>query len=207
MALVVSPIIPFPNIQWWKLIAANHEVIWDEAEHFEKMTYRNRYYITGPNGLVQLSIPLQHGRNQRCPMSDVMISNKERWQIQQWRTLVSVYNRSPYFNFYAATLEPLFTQQYNRLIDFNKATIDWLKKQLQLSFIETGTDQYKKIYGDGTIDIRKSFRPGQEKNPLPGSAPYYQLFSERNGFLSNLSMLDLLFSEGPHSMNIARHIM
>lgn len=206
MATVVSPIIPFPNMQWWKLVAANPNVVWDEAEHFEKMTYRNRYYVTGPNGLIQLSIPLQHGRNQRCPMAEVIISNKERWQIQQWRTLVSVYNRSPYFSFYATTLEPLFLQPYIHLVDFNMATIQWLKQQLSLSFTETKTVSYKKEYDNNTIDIRKTFRPGMEKNAQQQAAPYYQLFSERNGFIPNLSMLDLLFSDGPGSMHTLKLI-
>ena len=201
MAAIISPIIPFPNIEWWKLVAANGDVIWDEAEHFEKMTYRNRYYVTGPNGLVQLSIPLQNGRNQRSAMRDMLISNKDKWQIQQWRTLVSVYNRSPYFSFYAASLEPVFMQQYNRLVDFNLATVHWLKQQLKVSFSETPATEYKKLYEAGVIDIRKLFKPGKEKETLAGNAPYYQLFSERNGFIPNLSMLDLLFSEGPYSMH------
>ena len=207
MAAVLSPIIPFPNIQWWKLVAANPQVLWDEAEHFEKMTYRNRYYVTGPNGLVQLSIPLENGRNQRCAVSKVMISNKERWQVQQWRTMVSVYNRSPFFSFYAVTLEPVFLQPYERLIDFNMATIHWLKQQLSLQFTEDHITEYKKVYDNSTIDIRKELKPGMERNAQPANgAPYYQLFSERNGFLPNLSMLDLLFSEGPHSMQKAKMI-
>ncbi|RYE24387.1 MAG: hypothetical protein EOP51_07580 [Sphingobacteriales bacterium] len=201
MAAVLSPIIPFPNIDWWKLVTANEHVLWDEAEHFEKMTYRNRYYVTGPNGLVQLSIPLQNGRNQRCTMRDVLISNRDRWQIQQWRTLVSVYNRSPFFSFYAMSLEPVFLQPYERLIDFNMASIQWLKQQLKLSFTEETISEYKKVYDNNTLDIRRSLKPGKEKDDLQGTAPYYQLFSERNGFLPNLSMLDLLFSEGPQSLH------
>lgn len=196
MSLVISSILPFPNISWWSVIAENNQVCFDLAEHFEKMTYRNRYYVSGSNGLIILSIPLVSGRNQRTPVNEVQICNKTRWQMQHWRTLVSVYKRAPYFEFYEPTLLALFEQQFDLLSEFNMTSIQWLQKQLKLSLEITTTDQYKKNYPD-VIDLRK-MKPLAEKAALSEGLQYYQLFADRNGFLPNLSIIDLLFSEGPY---------
>ncbi len=198
--MIVSAVIPFPNIYWWLQVAEADKVAFDLAEHFEKMTYRNKYFITGANGGIQLSIPLKKGRGQRTPMGDVEIDNSQRWQVQHWRTLVSVYKRSAYFEHYEALLQPLFEQEYGKLSDFNLASIQWLKKQLGLKFEEKMVNIYKHSYEEGDTDLRNALKPGMEHTAIEGVEPYYQLFSDRNGFLPNLSMLDLLFAEGPHAM-------
>lgn len=195
---VITPYIPFPNIYWWVIVSSAKLVCFDKAEHFQKMTYRNRYYISGSNGLVQLSIPLLHGRDQRTPMGKLGISNTERWQVQHWRTLFSVYNRSPYFEHYAISLVRLFTTNYSSLIEFNLASVHWLKEQLRLSFVEQYLDEYNPSHRG--IDLRNNSKPSIERKAGIVNPAYYQVFADRTGFLPNLSMLDLLFSEGPNAM-------
>ena len=55
--------------------------------------------------------------------------------------------------------------------------------------------------GSNFIDLRDAIRP---KRPLPDSEfdprPYYQVRAARHGFLPNLSVLDLLFNEGPEGI-------
>jgi hypothetical protein len=195
---IISPYIPFPNVAWWA-VAQNADLLFDGSEHFEKMTYRNKYFISGANGGIQLSIPLQNGREQRAPMSDILIYNKERWQTQHWRTLVSVYKRTPFFEHYEPSLQRLFESPFEKLVDFNLATIHWLKQQLKCTFEEQYLTEYQKQY-ESAIDLRRGFKPSIEREGIDAS-PYYQVFSDRNGFLPNLSMLDLLFAEGPNTMN------
>ncbi len=198
MIQLVSPLVPFPNVYWWMLAGEAGTVIVDLAEHFVKMSYRNRYYITGANGLIQLTVPLQQGRNQRTAMHDVRIDNKERWQVQDWRTIFSVYGRAPYFEYYAPSLEQLLHSHFDKLVAFNEATIRWATEHTGVRFDLSTVDNYVGEYGDGVTDIRKTFKPGIENNVLPESdGLYYQLFAERNGFYPNLSIIDLLFSEGP----------
>ncbi|WP_276132208.1 WbqC family protein [Polluticoccus soli] len=195
MSVIVSPVLPFPNIYWWSSIQNATQVLFDIGEHFEKMSYRNKYNITGANGLITLSVPLTEGRGQRRAMKDVLICNKDRWQVQHWRTLMSVYKRAPYFEHYEPSLFTLFEQPFEKLIDFNQASIDWIKAQLSIVVESSVSSEYVREYKDA-IDLRKNFKPGKEKQALPESA-YYQMFSEKNGFYPNLSILDLLFSEGP----------
>jgi hypothetical protein len=202
MQSVVSPFIPFPNIYWWSVVLAAGNVCFDRGEHFAKMSYRNRYYITGGNGLIQLNVPLTKGREQRTAMGGVGISNKENWQVQHWRTLVSVYNRSPYFQHYELSLKEVFEREFTSLADFNLASIEWLRKQLKADIQVSFADSFQKDYGAGYIDLRH-MKPGIEREPVI-DAPYYQAFNERNGFLPNLSMLDLLFAEGPYAVRWLR---
>jgi len=172
-------------------------VKWEMHEHFEKMTCHNRYYLAGGNGLLQLSIPIQGGREHKSVISETGIANTGQWQQQQWRTIVSAYNNSAYFEYYAHSLEELFVREYIRLADFNLAGIHWLKRQLGFSFEEEETAQYIKQYPADIVDLRAK-KQGSEQRDITFPA-YYQVFRERNGFLPDLSVLDLLFAEGRYA--------
>ena len=200
MSVIISSFMPFPGISWWMAAVKAATIIFDKAEHFEKMSYRNKYYITGSNGMITLSIPLQKGREQRSPMREVAISNVERWQVQHWRTLVSVYKRSPFFDHYEPSLQQLFEQQFELLADFNLAGIEWVKAQLKLDFDIVFADTFVKD-PEHTIDLRNMKR---SKESIEGLPEYYQLFEERNGFIPNLSILDLLFAEGNRTKELLK---
>lgn len=189
--MVVAPFLTFPNISWWMQVVQADKLVLDKWEHFQKMTYRNRYRISGANNSILLSVPLEKGRNQRMAMAEVKIFNEERWQTQHWRTLVSVYRRSPFFDHYEDGLRPLFEQQFTYLVDFNVATIEWAKKQLKLPFETEVAESYIKDYPADIIDLRNA------KNYPVKLPEYYQVFEDRIGFVPDLSILDLLFSEGP----------
>jgi hypothetical protein len=178
-------------------VAHAETLIVDKAEHFQKMTLRNRYHISGANKPILLSVPLTQGRNQHTPMAEVQIYNKERWQVQHWRTLVSVYNRSPFFEHYELALRPLFETEFTSLLAFNTAAMQWAKRQLRLKFEEKETSEFIRQYPDGITDIR--FEAGQANTPH-----YYQVFEDRIGFQPDLSILDLLFSEGPRAIDLLR---
>lgn len=198
MSFVISSALPFPNIYWFKQVVQAGSVLWDGKEHFEKMSYRNRYYIATASGALTLSIPIEQGRDQRAVMEDINISYREDWQKQHWRTIVSAYGRSPYFSHYEPELEPLFTTRYEKLYNYNLATIHWLLKQLRVSLEEHTTDSYQKKYEGAVADLRL-LKP---KDEITAAAfkPYTQVFADRTGFLTNMSMLDLLFSEGPYAL-------
>lgn len=193
---VISSYIPFPAISWWPHVMQAHTLLLDGYEHYEKMTLRNKYRIAGANNPIQLSIPLAGGRDQRRAMKDIDIHNEEKWQIQHWRTLTSVYRQSPFWEYYEPTLEPLFTTTYPKLVDFNRATMLWCMKQLKLEIAITDTEQYIKTYAGEDKDLRRLKKTAITNDHFPR---YYQLFEERTGFLPDLSIIDLLFAEGPHA--------
>jgi len=197
---IVSAYYTFPCISWWGSVMAADTVIFDSCAHFEKMTYRNKYHISGANNSIKLSVPLVNGRNQRVPMKEVRIYNDTRWQLQHWRTLVSVYRGTPFFAHYEDRLQPLFETQFDYLIEFNKATLQWVKQQLNIRFKEQEAPAFLKEYPDGVVDLR-AIKPVSANFPR-----YYQVFEDRIGFQPDLSILDLLFSEGPAAKAILQQL-
>jgi hypothetical protein len=161
------------------------------CDRFDKAGFSNRYIIVGSNGLIQLSIPLAGGRNQKELFKDVRISYRENWQLRHWRTLEACYNKSPFFEFYRDDLKQLFFKQEKFLFDWNVAMLLWLKKVLKFPAIITVT----KICPEGAEDARGKLKPSnfQDQNfPIR----YPQVFEARIGFKKNVSILDLLFNTG-----------
>lgn len=195
---IVSSSLTFPNIGWWMQVVHADKLLTDTGEHFQKMSYRNRYRVGGSNNSILLTVPLTNGRDQHIPVKDVLIHNKENWQVQHWRTLTSVYRRSPYFEHYEGMLQRLFETRYELLADLNRDALQWVMAQLRLKTELTATEIYEKEYPNEVQDIR-NVKAGSVVHPK-----YYQVFEDRTGFLPNLSILDLLFSEGPAAMNILK---
>ncbi len=201
---LIAPAIPFPNIYWWSKVFATQKVIIDQNEHFEKMSFRNRYLIVGANGIITLSIPIAEGRQQRKAMKDVFISDSEAWQKQHWRSIQTAYNRSPYFEFFETEIQKLYTQSFEKLSDFSIASIEkisaLLHKKLDFQFAEN----YEKHYPEDFCDIRNDFRSKDYLKHSEIQLPYHQTFEERLGFLPNLSILDLLFAEGKNAITFLK---
>ena len=196
---MISSYLPFPPISWWAYAADAAVLTLDRAEHFEKMSYRNRYRISGANNPIQLSLPLVSGRDQRSPMADVLLFNDHKWQVQQWRTLVSVYKQSPFWDYYESSLQALFARPFSHLTTFNQESILWVVKQLKMNLVIQETDIFIARYPNEITDLR-TIKPLKTGTPLPYFPRYYQVFEDRVGFLPDLSILDLLFSEGPNAL-------
>lgn len=160
------------------------------------MSYRNRAQVLGQNAVLNLSIPIAGGRDQRQPIGQIRVDESDRWKKEHWRTLESLYNRSPYFEYYAPLLRPLWRQQRVLLADWNQALLIWLLQQLRWRGTVRSTDEYRPTYPAAThLDWRGRFLP---KNRLSFTMPaYQQVFGQR--FEPNLSILDLLFNLGPDS--------
>src|SRR5471030_1767343 len=84
----------------------------EQYECYQKMSFRNRCMMAGANGLIQLSVPLENGRGQKCPVRDVRINYAENWQKQHWRTLFSCYGNAPFFEFYRDWLEAFYQKEF-----------------------------------------------------------------------------------------------
>jgi hypothetical protein len=188
----------FAPIDVYKTLIGCDILCLERFEHYQKVSFRNRCNIAGPNGRITLSVPLSKGKNQRTVMKDVKISNEEKWQSLHWKTLVSAYRRSPWFEYFEADLENLYTKPFEYLLDWNIACLEWVNKQIGLSVPVTFTNEYQKeVTTPGVIDARESVLP----MPATTSEPLYtQVFQERIGFIPNLSILDLLFCEGKQSL-------
>lgn len=192
----------FPSINFYKTSIGAEKVLLEQWEHYQKVSYRNRYYIAGPNGRILLSVPLSKGKNQRTLVRDVKISNEEKWQDQHWKTLVSAYRRSPWFEYYEDDLRTLFEQPFERLLDWNLACFNWVNSRLGLELSYGLTQNYISAYPpeSGIIDARDTMHPSGTDTQALDLPVYTQVFGERTGFLPNMSILDLLFCEGKQAI-------
>ena len=185
------------NATWFAHYLQHPEVILEVKEHFVKQSFRNRCTVLGANGPLDLIIPIEHGRKEHVPMEDVQIAYHHDWQREHWQSLVSAYRSSPYFEFYEPELEPIWFVKHERLIERNNALLVHLLQLLKEESKHTYSEKYEKEPDEGTLDLRNSIHP---KKPWPKVAEYPnypQVFEDRHPFITNLSVLDLLFNIGP----------
>ena len=182
----------FPCIAWYKMFLRNENIQIEQHEYFVRKSFRNRTVIAGPNGLITLSIPLKGGRNQKNVMKDIEISYDENWQTVHWKTIESCYRRSPYFEYYAEDIKMLFEKKHHFLVDYNIQCLQLVNQLLQVKKELVLTEKYEKMPLDTWVDGRNLFDENKDIQ-LPS---YIQVFQDRIGFKSNLSILDMLFCDG-----------
>jgi len=171
----------------------------EQCENWQKMGFRNRCVIAGPNGLINLTVPLENGRNQKRLIREVRIDNSVRWQKQHWRTIVSCYGKAPFFEYYSNWLDHFYQKRFIYLFDMNLEILNWVIKTMKISVNLSLTKEFIKIYPDNVIDYRNRWVSKNFQHDA-SFIKYNQVFEDKNGFQKNLSVLDILFCEGPNSI-------
>jgi hypothetical protein len=186
-----------PSI-FFSYLSKSTNCIFDQYEHFQKMSFMNRCTLLGGNGPVILSVPLDGGRNQKTVMKDVKILNKESWQNRHWKTITSCYNKSPWFDHYREGLEKLYSMKTGFLLDWNLNCFEWICDKLSIHTPYSLSGQFVKDYEKVEFeDLRGMLMPATINKLFPGTKRYPQVFEDRFGFVPNLSVLDYLFCVGP----------
>lgn len=186
----------FPNIAHFTAIVKAKEVTFEMDDNFLKQTYRSRTYIYASNGKLLLNIPVIHTQKNRQKYRDVKIAQDTNWQLLHWKSLISAYSTSPFFEFYKDELQPLFEMKTNFILDFNLKCFEIICDCLQLDINQSKTATYQKI-----VDNKQDFRYlVNAKSQSPKFENYTQVFSNKHGFINNLSILDLLFNEGTNAI-------
>ena len=186
----------FGPISFWKQII-NSNILWDVHQNYIKQTYRNRTFIHSANGLLILTVPVKHSKN-KFSMLEAKIDNSIPWQKNHWRSIESAYSSSPFFEFYKDSLEKIYIKEYIYLTKFN---FDLIKLILEWTDIEMKSELSKdyKIGYENSLDLRKNME--NKKYSCSENLKYRQVFSDKNGFLNDLSIIDLIFNEGPNSIS------
>ncbi|MBL7828793.1 MAG: WbqC family protein [Saprospiraceae bacterium] len=179
-----------PPVSWcfnfWNASAVELEA----CEHYQKGSWRNRCQIAGPNGPQLLSIPLVKGKHNQLPIREVRIAYDEPWQRQHWRSIKTAYGNAPFFEHYTEELQPFYEKRFDFLFDFNLELMEWLL--------------IKKMNWQGKIQFTKEFEHSIPLAVAP-SIRYPQVFEEKNGFLPDLSVLDLLMCAGKSGNRLLTH--
>ena len=172
------------------------EVLFEVEDNFQKQTYRNRCYIYGPNGKQLLNIPIKHGANSSKKTKDTLVDNTASWQSQHLKSIQIAYRNSPFFEFYEDDLLPILSKEYKYLIDVNIDTFLFITDALQINQEYKKTKEYQSKTKN---DCRYLANAKQELDIKFDS--YIQMFDDKYDFQKNLSVLDLLFMEGPNAIS------
>jgi len=172
----------------------------ENCEYYEKQSYRNRCNIAAANGKMALSIPVEKSTAEKMLTRDVRISDHNDWQVQHWRSIESAYNSTPFFEYYKDDLLPFYERKWTFLWDFNFEIQTKILELLDMQPEIRLTTEYKIHLENDVLDLRNSIHPKKENTIR--CKPYYQVFDQRFGFQSNLSIIDLLFNMGNESQLI-----
>ena len=182
----------FPPVSYFITCLKQEKITIDKEEFFIKQTYRNRCHIAGPNGLQKLIVPLQHNNLSHTPVKDVKISYDTPWPVIHWRSIRTAYANAPYFEFFCEEVEALFKEKHVYLADLNETILAFLYKTFRKNIITEYTERYE-LNPEDKSDYRNYFNP--KITPTTGKK-YHQVFEDKNGFLPDLSALDLVFNNG-----------
>ena len=193
MKIIIHPTY-FPNIFSFKTIINSTNILFEVNDHYVKQTLRNRTSIHAANGKLNLSVPVKFSSTKKEKYKDIRICYDSNWQKIHLKSIESAYKNSPFYDFF----EDYFINFYNKkekfLVDLNYSSIrlifEILEKELNYNF----TNEYLEKYVDLT-DYR-SLLTNKNFNEKVDFKNYTQVFQEKNGFIENLSSIDLIFNKG-----------
>lgn len=199
----------WPNLHYFFYVLNASIINIEQFDNYSKQSYRNRTQILSANGILNLSIPIKKNKSEKV-LNSIEISYKEDWQKNHWRAITSAYKNSPYFDFFEEDLKVFYSNKYNLLIDYNTDQLKFIVKVLKQKKNIQLTKQYESN-PESVIDLRTIIHPKQSylsdkllANKLDQS--YYQTFENKISFTPNLSILDLLFNKGLHTIDYLKSI-
>jgi hypothetical protein len=193
-----------PPLEYFSRISGENTVLLEAEENFSKQSYRNRSYIRGANGVQMLNIPVIRGSS-KTKIRELRIDHDQAWQNVHWRSILSAYGNAPFFDFYLPYVEPVFLKRETFLWDFNLNLLTlcldllgWSDKKVEAT--ETYVHSPEPPIADvrSVIHPKKSYAENQFFTPIP----YIQVFGK--DFVPNLSIIDLLFCQGPDSPTVLK---
>lgn len=211
----------FGSVEHYRFLAQQPKVIIDLGEHYERQSYRTRTSIVGPNGVQDLVLPVIRRSGEKMPMRTVGLSYVETWPQQHLHAIRSAYGNTPWFIHYIDEVEEVLLKRYDRLVDLDLATMRLGMKWLGLSTELVLRDEYVEVASSEcrvvnppldtphsevpiqALDLRQTLHP---KHPLPTemafTPSYPQIFADRHGFVSRMSVIDLVMNAGPEARRV-----
>lgn len=205
-----------PPIEYFVAIANSGRVEIECGEMYQKQSYRTRCHINGANGLLVLTLPVLRSAakgeesSHKIPVAQLKIDYSKPWLLQHKRALEAAYMSSPFFEYYMDDLYAVLDSGEESLLAMNTRLVHTIAELIGIqtpivmsdgNFIAPGSDLLRER---GISDFRDSIHP---KKPallmerLQMNKPYWQVFTNKQGFVPNLSVLDLLFNEGPNAIS------
>jgi hypothetical protein len=190
----------FSPISQYAQIIKSDTIFFEMEDNFQKQSYRNRCYIYNSNGKQLLNIPLKEKKGTsslRKKTKDMLVDNNSHWQEHHLKSLQTAYRASPFYEFYEDDLLAIFNKKYTFLQDVNIDTYLFVTDALQISQEYSKTKEYEIITDKNDYRILADIK----KQPKKSRDKYIQMFDNKHGYIDNLSILDLLFMEGPNAIS------
>ena len=183
----------FGSIHFVKTLMENRNVVFDLDAPFSKMSFKNRMVIVTSQGPLMLTIPIVGGRDQKTPIKDITIAYDSPWNAQHLKSIITSYKRAPYFEYYEESLTSLYANKPEKLVDFLLQCSDWLQSQLKIKWERSLPHDQVDV-----VAVIKYQDPWLPKNysQVEGLTKYQQVFSDQLDFVTNASILDMLFCVG-----------
>lgn len=189
----------FPPVHYIARLAQHPIVYIEQHDHYTKQTYRNRCNILAANGPIALTVPVAKGRRPKVPTKDIKVDYATHWQANHYRSVMSAYKSSPFYEFYIDEFIPVFEQKFDYLIDLNQFI---LHKLIDCFGLDTRLELTTLFQDSNELDFRDRIHPKKtyaETDPCFTAIPYWQVFWNRFDFSPNMSSLDILFNMGPEA--------
>ena len=182
----------FGPICFIELIYNQKQLCFNKEAAFTKMSFKNRMVILSAQGPLNLTIPILGGREQKTPIKDILIAYDAPWQAQHFKAIKTCYKRAPYFEYYEADIEKIYTTKKEYLVDFLEDCHQFIQKSIKGKWELIDCKENK------NEEAVKEILPWQPNNyeQFAIQRSYMQVFESTNGFIANLSILDWLFCAG-----------
>ena len=190
---------------------------------YKKNEWQNRNKIRTQTGWQYLTVPVKYKFGQL--INKVEIDNTKKWRHKHWQALLINYSKAEFFHLYKDFFKKIYEKEWSKLVDINISLIIKITEFLgmETKFIkaselktmgektdrlisickEVGANVY--LSGIGAKEYIEEEKLKKERIELVFQnfkhPVYKQVF---NGFVPNLSIVDLLFNEGENSLFIIR---
>lgn len=199
MEAIVLPLTYFGNIAYFHLLYTSEKLWIDDREVYLKQSFRNRTQILAANAKLDLTVPVNSSKGYEIRIDKVRINYDDPWQVKHWRSIVSAYRSAPFFDEYEEDIKHLIFSKHDSLVDLNIEITDKLMellgKKLDLHF------KSKEEIPEFSHSMLGYFKPSKMPTSHSELKAYMQVFNYKFGFVPNLSILDLLFNEGPYALS------
>ena len=176
-------------------------VFLEACENYQKQSYRNRCYILAGDGVQMLQVPIVHGES--MGITQIRVDYSTPWLVRTKRSLDAAYYTSAYYEYYRDELFERMEERPALLWDWNLSLIRFLLEKTGVACHLLPTSSFVTPVAAGPDDFRTVIHPKRPDSVLSSlglERPYFQVFADRFGFTPDLSVLDLLFNEGPDSL-------
>lgn len=205
--MVVLSTAYFAPVAYYALLFHEPEILIEAHENYNKQSYRNRMFIGTDQGPLPLSVNVEKGYAIKSPICEVKLSSHGDWLHQHEIALMSNYGSTPFYEYYIDDIREVLHSGETTLFGLNEKLRECICGLIGFKPNVKYSSEYIPAETQGIRDLRNTLHPKldiKEAVPEFRTVPYYQVVRQKHEFMPNLSILDLLFNEGPESILVLK---